>query len=251
MDIAFFTNVGHIRKNNEDAILIQDNLIFEQSFDKVKFLQIDDIGYFITAVADGMGGHEKGEIAARIILEVLRKVKPKTEEELKVALRKGREFLEKYKDKNPEAYGLGTALAGLIKVGENGIVFNVGDCRVYKKIGTFLRRLSKDHTLVEELIDKGYLDIYEAKNYPNRNILTSALVGDDYQTDLEIFTKSIKIKAEDIFLICSDGFWEVFEEEELENIFSDDDIKIISDKIIKSLKNKILKDNISFVIVKF
>ena len=249
MEIAFFTNIGHLRGNNEDAILIQDNLFSEVSFDEVKFLEIED-DYLIVSVADGMGGHEKGEVAAKITLEVLRREKPRTEEKLKESLEKARNLIEYYKDKNPEAYGLGTAVAGLIKYSDYIIIFNVGDCRVYKKIGNFLRKLSKDHTLVEELIDKGYLNEFEAKNFPNRNILTSAVVGDDYQTELQIFTKKIKFREGDIFIICSDGFWEVFEEEELEEIFNSDDIRKISDKILKSLQDKVLKDNITFVILK-
>ena len=249
MEIAFFTNIGHVRKNNEDAILIQDYLFSEVSFEEVKFLNLED-DYLIVAVADGMGGHEKGEVAAKITLEVLRREKPKTEEDLKVALEKARKLIEYYKDKNPEAFGLGTALAGLIKNGDYIIIFNVGDCRVYKKIGKFLRKLSKDHTLVEELIDKGYLNEFEAKSFPNKNILTSAVVGDDYQTELKIFIKKIPFKKDDIFLICSDGFWEVFEEEELEEIFDSDDIKEISERIIKSLQKKVLKDNTTFVILK-
>ncbi len=249
MKIAFFTNIGHIRKNNEDAILIQDKLFSEVSFDEVQFLEIED-EYLIVAVADGMGGHEKGEIAAKITLEVLRREKPKTEEELKKSLEKARNFIEYYKDKNPEAYGLGTAVAGLIKQSDYAIAFNVGDCRVYKKVGKFLRKLSKDHTLVEELIDKGYLDEFEAKTFPNKNILTSAVIGDDYQTELKIFTREFKFKKGDIFIICSDGFWEVFDDEELEEIFNNDDIKEISDKIFKNLQNKVLRDNITFVILK-
>ncbi len=249
MEIAFFTNIGHIRKNNEDAILIQDKLFSEVSFDEVQFLEIED-EYLIVAVADGMGGHEKGEIAAKITLEVLRREKPKTEEKLKESLEKARDLMEYYKDKNPDAYGLGTAVAGLIKQSDYTIIFNVGDCRVYKKVGKFLRKLSKDHTLVEELIDKGYLDEFEAKTFPNKNILTSAVIGDDYQTELKIFTREFKLKKGDIFIICSDGFWEVFEEEELEEIFNSDDIKEISDKIFKNLQNKVLRDNITFVILK-
>lgn len=249
MEVAFFTNVGHSRKNNEDAILIQDKIFFETSFNEVKFLNIED-EYLIIAVADGMGGHEKGEIAAKITLEVLKREKPKTEKEIINSLKKARDFVEYFKDKNPEAYGLGTAVAGLIKQNDYMIIFNVGDCRVYKKVGRFLRKLSRDHTLVEELINKGYLDEYEAKHFPNRNVLTSAVVGDDYQTKLEVFTKEIKYKKGDIFLVCSDGFWEVFDEEELEEILSSDDIKEISDKIFKSLEKKVLNDNITFVILK-
>ena len=250
MEIAYFTNIGHVRKNNEDAILIQDYLFSEVSFNEVRFLQIEEDDYLIVAVADGMGGHEKGEVAAKITLEVLRREKPTTEKELEESLEKARKLIEYYKDKNPEAYGLGTAVAGLIKNKDYIVIFNVGDCRVYKKVGKFLRKLSKDHTLVEELIDKGYLNEYEAKVFPNKNILTSAVVGDDYQTELKIFIKKIPYKKGDIFLICSDGFWEVFEEEELEKLFENDNIKKISEKILKSLQKKVLKDNTTFVILK-
>ncbi len=249
MEIAYFTNVGSVRKNNEDAILIQDKIIWNVSLNKVYFEYIEN-EYIILAVADGMGGHERGEIAAKITLETLKDIKPKNSEELEYTIKKARDKLEKYAKENPEALGLGTALAGIIIKNNEGIVFNVGDCRVYKKIGNFLRRLTKDHTLAEELVDRGIITEEEVLSFPNKNVLTSAIIGDNYQTDMQIYIKEIKVKENDIFLVCSDGFWEVFKNEELENLFISDNIKDIAKNIIQNLRGKILKDNISFVIAK-
>jgi len=250
MEVAYFTNVGSVRKNNEDAILIQDKIIWNKSLNKVYFEYIKN-KYIILAVADGMGGHERGEIAAKITLETLKETKPKNSEEIIKAIEEARSKLEMYTKDNPEALGLGTALAGLIvDEGENGLAFNVGDCRVYKKIGNFLRRLTKDHTLAEELVDRGILSEEEVLNYPNRNVLTSAIIGDNYQTKMQIYTKEIHVKEGDIYLICSDGFWEAFKNEEMEGFFNSDNIKEITKNIVRGLKGKILKDNISFIIAK-
>jgi protein phosphatase len=249
MEIAYFTNVGSVRKNNEDAILIQDKIIWNISLNKVYFEYIKN-KYIILAVADGMGGHERGEIAAKVTLETLKELKPKNSNELREAILKARDKLEEYKKEYPEALGLGTALAGLIINEDDGIAFNVGDCRVYKKIGKFLRRLTKDHTLAEELVDRGILTEEEVLSFPNRNVLTSAIIGDNYQTNVQIYTKEIKVKDNDIFLICSDGLWETFRGEELEKFFSSDSIKEIAKNIIQGLKGKILRDNVSFVLAK-
>jgi len=249
MEIAYFTNVGNVRKNNEDALLIQDKIVWNISLNKVYFEYIDS-DYILLAVADGMGGHKKGELAARITLETLRKLKPKTLDEIKQSIEEARKKLEMYVKEFPSAMGLGTALAGLVKNGYRGIVFNVGDCRVYKKIGKFLRRLTKDHTLVEELIDRGLLTEEEAKFFPNKNVLTSAVIGDNYQTKMDIYLKEISIKKNDIYLICSDGLWEVFEKEELERLFNSEDLREISENILKELKGKVLRDNVSFILAK-
>lgn len=249
MEIAYFTNVGNVRRNNEDALLIQDKIIWNISLNKVYFEYIDS-DYILLAVADGMGGHKRGEVAARITLETLKRLKPKTIEEIRLSIEEARKRLEMYVKEFPSAMGLGTALAGLVKNGYRGVVFNVGDCRVYKKIGKFLRRLTKDHTLAEELVNKGLLTEEEVKFYPNRNILTSAVIGDNYQTQMEIYLKEINIKKNDIYLICSDGLWEVFENDELERLFNSDDIKEISENILNELKKRVLKDNVSFIIAK-
>lgn len=251
MEIAYFTNLGHVRKNNEDAILINDKLICNTSLEKPEFEKLTgNTDYINLSVADGMGGHEKGEIAAQITLETLKQEKPKNEKELVNSIEKARSSVEEYKDKNPDAFGLGTALAGLIISEEKGFVFNVGDCRVYKKVGNFLRRITKDHTLVEELINKGYLTEEEARLSPQKNILTSAIIGDNYETDVLIYTKEISYKKNDIFLICSDGLWENYKHEELEELFKSDDLKIISDNILKTFDKKLLKDNVTFVLCK-
>jgi len=249
MEIAYFTNVGNVRKNNEDALLIQDKIIWNVSLNKVQFEYIES-GYILLAVADGMGGHERGEIAAKVTLETLKETKPRTVEEIEESLKLARDRLETYARMFPEALGLGTAVAGLIVNGKEGIVFNVGDCRVYKKVGNFLRRLTKDHTLAEELVDRGILSEEEVIYYSNKNVLTSAIIGDNYQTVMRIYTKEIPVKDGDIYLICSDGFWEVFTNDELESLFNSNDLKEISNNILSSLKNKTLKDNVSFIIAK-
>ena len=251
MEIVYFTNVGHIRTNNEDAILINEELFYNTSFEKPKFENLTgNTNYINLSVADGMGGHERGEIAAQITLEILKQEKPKDEKELISTIEKARISVEEYKNKHPEAFGLGTAVAGLIISDIKSFVFNVGDCRVYKKVGNFLRRMTRDHTLVEELINKGYLTEEEARLSPRKNILTSAIIGDNYETEVLIYTKEIKYKKNDIFLICSDGLWENYKHEELEELFKSDDLKVIADNILKTFDKKLLKDNVSFVLCK-
>lgn len=92
------------------------------------------------------------------------------------------------------------------------IVFNVGDCRVYlRKDGDFVK-VSRDHTLVEDLIIAGKISEEDARFHPQRHILTSAILGD--YSDFELYTKRIP-KKETALLICSDGFWEEFSKGEM------------------------------------
>jgi Serine/threonine protein phosphatase len=195
-------------------------------------------------VADGLGGHAKGETASYEVLRVLSELEPFDEKSLNDALWKAKESLLDYVKKEPSAFGLGTALAGVILGDKDIIVFNVGDCRVYlKKDGDFVK-VSRDHTLVEDLIIAGKISEEDARFHPQRHVLTSAILGD--YSDFELYTKRIP-KKETALLICSDGFWEEFSKEEMRFFAS---LEEPVDAIFQALKEKPQRDNVSFIYLK-
>ena len=247
LKVYYYTNTGKVRKNNEDALLVQNEIVSEANFDSCKSLEIE-AEKILLVVADGMGGHEKGEVAARIVLETIKEQLQTMNdgEDIKRAIHLAKEKLEEYIKEHPEAYGLGCALAGvLVSNSEEAFIFNVGDCRVYRFINNNLRRLSKDHSLVESLLSDGLITPEEVRTHPQRNVLTSAVMGDSYNHSLDIYVNSVDISLGGKFLICSDGLWDELEDEEINHLLSEESC---CEKLVEKLTEKPLRDNVSFIV---
>lgn len=246
MKIVYFTNKGKVRANNEDSLLVVDRVINEKNFQSCEYKSVED-DHFVLAVADGMGGHAKGEVASRMVLETIKQFSLiSSSEEIIKALESARQKLEEYVETHPEAFGMGCAVAGIVVNGDKGIAFNIGDCRVYRFINGKLVKLTRDHSAVEELVLEGVITPEEARTHPQRNILTSAVIGDGYATEMKIFTTDVDISAGGRFLICSDGLWDELEDKEIEICMSAEEP---CSKFLEVLKDKPLRDNVSFIVL--
>jgi len=246
MKVIYFTNKGKVRSNNEDSLLVVDTVISEGEFQSCEYKNIEKDN-FVLVVADGMGGHAKGEVASRIVLESIKELNPfSSNEDIIKALENARNKLEEYVKVHPEAFGMGCAIAGIWINGNNGIAFNIGDCRVYKLINGKLIRLTRDHSVVEELLLDGIITPEEARVNPQRHILTSAIMGDGYTTQMKIFTTPVDISLGGRFLICSDGLWDELDEEEIKMCISSEEP---CEKFLEILTQKPLRDNVSFIVL--
>ncbi len=246
MKVACFTNKGKVRSNNEDSILVGELLFSEKDFRSCECVNVEG-SKLLFAVADGMGGHAKGEVASRLVLESLRDSDPACkEEEIREALAQARKNLEEYVKSHPESYGMGCAIAGLVVEGGKGIAFNVGDCRAYRFINGKLVKLTRDHSAVEELVLDGVITPQEARTHPQRNILTSAVIGDGYTTELKVFTTEVDKTAGGRFLICSDGLWDELEDDEIESCMATENP---CQELLKVIDTKPLRDNVSFILL--
>lgn len=213
MKVFYFTNKGNYRDKNEDAILI-DNIVIQENMEKPEKATPSKI----VAVADGVGGAAAGEVASKSVLETLADFENLDTE---TVIFRAKEKLKKIAEKDPSLNGMATTIAG-IKVEDDKItVFNCGDSRVYKKVGNYLRILSFDHS--------------------KDGVLYSAVGTGIYP---EVFTRQTN---KGTFLIATDGFYGLFEEQELEKLFEKRIEKTVSN-IMQKLKTKNLYDNVSFVI---
>lgn len=236
--ITYCSLQGKGRDNNEDAFLIND--IISKECGNIQI----DTNYIIAAVADGIGGYKKGEIASFIVLNTLGKDKPKNLNELVASLLKAKDRLNDIAFK--DNIKLGTTIAGVLGTDEELLAFNVGDCRVYKITSTNkVILLTKDHTLAKQLQDLG---IDKSTIKEQANILTSAIVGGIKEEDFEIFYTKLKLDLDDKIIICSDGFWKVFENDIVKIINKRNKIKTLK-KYIK-YKNIKLDDDATFIIIK-
>lgn len=186
-----FTDTGRQRRANEDAFLSRSPLF---------------------AVADGMGGAKAGEIASRTAIDVIAHGVEDgiVRSRLVELVRRANRAVHEAQRADEELSGMGTT-ATVVHVGEEALtVAHVGDSRAYLVRQGSLRRLTDDHSLVEEMRRSGKLTAEEAANHPQRSIITRAL-GPDPAVEVDV--REFKLEAGDIVLICSDGLTTMLPEE--------------------------------------
>lgn len=221
------THVGCIRTNNEDNFIINENLSQSDWFipqDTSRILNLGEDGA-ILVVADGMGGLNAGEVASAIAIETLKQTfldtdlkkvtkKAKTIEKfMRDIVVKSDQAIKKHVKNNPETHGMGTTL--IFAWIYQGVVYLMwcGDSRAYIYNGDELRRLSKDHSYVQELVDAGKLEPELAFDHPNSNIVTRCL--GDFQDKARPEFVTYALNPGDLLLLCSDGLCGLCRDEDI------------------------------------
>ena len=205
MRVLSFSETGCVRKNNEDAYLVLPE-------------------YGVYAVADGMGGHLAGEVAARTALDQLVKSAPllvhqedeELENQVKEILIKANREVYLSSSQNPATEGMGTTLTALVFRDNKVVLAHVGDSRAYIWRDGQLIRLTHDHSLVNELVRLGQISLEEADHHPKRHMLMRAVGA---QWDVEVDSQSLELRAGDVFFLCTDGVSNVINDRELEEEF--------------------------------
>lgn len=227
------THVGRVRSGNEDAL-------------------IADQGVFV--VADGMGGHAAGEIASGIVVEAFEELVGRDDihpEEVRERLEVANRRIRAAVVEDAARAGMGTTAAGVVQVRTGGTshwaVVNIGDSRVYRVIGTSLRRVTVDHSEVQELQDAGLITAAEARTHPLRNVVTRSLGGHDLpKVDLWVLPPA----AGERFLVCSDGLTNELTDDEIAEVLSgDDDPQAIADELVERALDRGGRDNISVIVI--
>lgn len=205
MKIYAMTDVGRKREVNQDYVYVTD----------------EPVGPFpnLLAVADGMGGHKAGDFASKYTVGALKEELEKTpldkpEEILRNIVSVVNEKLIREASKDVKLEGMGTTLVVSTVIGNTLYFANVGDSRLYL-INDKIRQLSKDHSLVEEMVRLGGIKAEEAKNHPDKNIITRAM-GVKASVDADIY--EYRLKKGDIILMCTDGLSNMVEDEDMFDI---------------------------------
>ncbi|HEY8463514.1 MAG TPA: Stp1/IreP family PP2C-type Ser/Thr phosphatase [Bacillota bacterium] len=228
MRVGSKTDKGRVREQNEDSYGYKDNLF---------------------VVADGMGGHQAGEIASAIAVETLLATDFDTQiqVQLEQAILKANEAILNEVAQHPELSGMGTTIAVLIIEDQTVYLAHVGDSRIYHYNNDQLKQLTKDHSLVAELVKNGVISENEAKYHPQRNILTQALGSPD---EVKIEFQSCSCKPGDKFLLCSDGLSNLVDADTLREILQQDvDPQVIADKMVDLANENGGSDNITVIVV--
>jgi protein phosphatase len=229
---GFATHTGRVRSINQDAALVRDDLV---------------------AVADGMGGHLGGEVAARTAVEVLgRAFGPRgSTPGLTEAVRQANRAIWDESRARPDVRGMGTTVtaAALVKDsdGEHLAFVNVGDSRAYVLVDGTLTRLTEDHSYVEEMLRRGEITPREAIDHPNRHILTRAL---GVEETVEVDSWKVDLPEGARVLLCSDGLTNEVDEDELEVLLGEGQDP---DEVAARLVDRALEhggnDNITVIVV--
>lgn len=232
MQVEALTNVGLVRKDNEDNYLVSV-----------------DRGLFV--VADGMGGHAAGQLASSLAVSVINEETNTIDSEnigmaMKNALLKANEIILNKGMQNQEYAGMGTTVTAALIKGYKLYLAHIGDSRAYlfrKK----LQQLTQDHSLVNELFQKGSITLEEKQNHPQRNILTRAVgTQESPLIDEDIF----ELQAKDILLLCTDGLHGHLDEQDIEIILGEN--ISLKDKLRKMLEIALERggnDNITAILV--
>ncbi|MEE1043428.1 MAG: Stp1/IreP family PP2C-type Ser/Thr phosphatase [Clostridia bacterium] len=221
------TDIGLVRTTNQDNFYI------------------DTAGKW-AVVADGMGGHNGGETASTMAVE-----------EIKKSMSQGVGLKESVINANAVVYrkaleddkllGMGTTVVLCEVVGELVNIAHVGDSRAYLYKDHRLKQITKDHSIVQQLIDSGTITEEQAKYHPQRNLITRA-VGTE--RNILVDYNTVEFGGKDCILICSDGLSSYVDESEILQILEDTKAKDTVGKLIEAANEKGGKDNITVVLIK-
>ena len=200
------------------------------------------------AVADGMGGAQAGEVAARIAAEAFEKQLSESgnaEEKLARAASEANRQIFELARSDASHSGMGTTLTGAVVTDNEVSIVHVGDSRAYLFRDGELRQLTRDHSLVEELRRRGRLTSEEAEEHPQRSIITRALGPDE---EVEADLHSHQVRSGDVFLICSDGLTSMVREERMRQILAQSQsLKGAVDALVDEANRRGGRDNITVV----
>ena len=230
------TDVGSVRDVNQD-------FVFASGMPVGKLPNL-------LVVADGMGGHRAGEYASKYAVEMLKQeLEVSTEEEPEAMIRKAiatvnNRLLETAKQ-DERLYGMGTTLVVATVVDRTLYFANVGDSRLYL-LNDEIKQLSKDHSLVQEMVRLGGINQEEAKSHPDKNIITRA-IGAKEKIEIDFF--EYRLKKGDMLLMCTDGLSNMVEDKEIFQIVkSSRDVVETVERLVKKANDNGGNDNIGIVV---
>lgn len=236
MKVVGISDIGLVREKNEDAFLIDE-----------------DQGFFL--VCDGMGGHRGGQVASHMAVQTIKQSMDgfspaNAKQRLIHAIEEANRAVLKAGLENENLFEMGTTITAAVIKGSQLIVANVGDSSVFLIRNDTIRKITRDHTLAEEMLANGILEPGEMRNSAYNHILTRAL-GIDEEVEIDIFIEDIM--PGDIILMCSDGLTDMLIPEEILNIIKghDSDLEMAGRQLLCEALQKGGFDNITIILLGF
>lgn len=207
MITASRSDIGRIRQINEDRA----------------WVGMLDNGITLAIVADGMGGHQAGDVASQLAVNAYRELLELNASKADLSIVEGKMLIRQaivsandvvydMASRNEQYYNMGTTIVAALVIDQHVIIGHIGDSRAYLFSVEGITQLTEDHTLVNELVKSGQISPEEAVHHPRRNVLTRA-VGTDPQIEVDIQT--IELSPDNLLLLCSDGLTNMVSDDEL------------------------------------
>ncbi len=231
------TDIGMVREVNEDSVFVSNQPIGNLP------------NLFI--VADGMGGHNAGDYASQMAVEVVKKTLAQSQETnpeimIRQAITAANDFLLEKARQDVRLKGMGTTVVVATVIEKTLYFANVGDSRLYL-LNKEIKQLSKDHSLVQEMVRLGGINSEEAKHHPDKNIITRA-VGAKEELKIDFF--EYRLKQQDVVLMCTDGLSNMVEDEDIFRIVkSARDVVEATEQLIEKAKENGGNDNIGVIVI--
>ncbi|MFC4555213.1 PP2C family protein-serine/threonine phosphatase [Georgenia faecalis] len=229
------TDTGGHRRVNEDAVLARPPVF---------------------VVADGMGGHARGDMASRTVVAELAALAsgdaPLRPDDVRAAVGRAASRIRETMAADAEPAAAGSTLAGVVLTEQDGepywLVLNVGDSRVYRSAATGLEQVSVDHSLVQELVDAGTIDAEQARRHPQRNVITRA-VGTGAVPDVDFWM--LRALAGERLLVCSDGLVEELSDAEIGEVLGGaGDAPAVAEALVaRAMGDAGARDNVTALVV--
>ncbi len=230
LEYCGLSDIGLVRDHNEDAWKV-----------------LSEKG--VCLLADGMGGHNAGEIAAQMAVNTLAEILSSNVPSMKESFEKVNHMIYQMGEETPSLSGMGTTLIALeLKEEGKAVRTHVGDSRLYVFRDGQIKALTRDHSLVNELVDLGTISLEEADIFPYKHVLTKAI-----GTNPKVLPESISFSylPEDVFLLCSDGLTNFATDREIESAMRQmDTLEEGASNLIEIAKRNGGGDNITVILVK-
>lgn len=237
LEMSGRSDVGCAREHNEDSIAWNDTM-------------------GLAMLADGMGGHNAGEVASALAIEILHGLlldlpgeNREQENALKNAVADANIAILDKAGTQPTYYGMGTTLAVAIFRTDEVLIGHVGDSRVYRFRGGSLERLTSDHSLLQELVDGGFMSADEAAESVNKNVITRAL---GIEPTVAMDVKRYALLPGDVYLLCSDGLTDMVRDNDIAKLLTEnmDNVDAAAEQLVATANLNGGKDNISVILIR-
>ncbi|NBJ68452.1 MULTISPECIES: Stp1/IreP family PP2C-type Ser/Thr phosphatase [Clostridia] len=240
MKAHFLTDRGQVRSHNEDSGGVFYNLG----------------GQVLAIIADGMGGHQAGDVASQMATRLLQEKWEQTEQVsspdvaetwVQAAVLEANTAIFQYAHEHEACYGMGTTIVIAIILDETLTIAHIGDSRAYMITDETMKQITEDHSFVNALIQSGQISKEEATYHPRKNVVLKAL-GTEETVSCDV--RTLSLEQNDLLLLCTDGLTDKMSDEEIYTmVCSDSDLYQAGKKMVQLANERGGEDNISLVLI--
>lgn len=236
------TDPGCVRDSNEDSGG------YHQPHDAEKLAERGSL--FV--VADGMGGHSAGEVASRIAVDCITQVyyenSGDAQSALKEAFHEANHRIFQTAQQDERLTGMGTTCTALVLQNGTAISAHVGDSRLYLVRDDQIYLMTEDHSAVMEMVKRGWLSLEQARHHPDKNVILRAM-GSHAEVEVTTWQEPFPVRAGDRFLLCSDGLYDLVEDEEIRLEVATNEPRTACERLVALARERGGHDNITVLIV--